>query len=423
MPAVASQNDGVECGLLDQTLGRIDENILGFHVYWKDRLHLESREKAVKIRIGGSIMLDTGGIRSDRELKTAFPSLPGYYADFRRLRLTTFTTLYNTVDFKFEVDFARIREIKDMWVGVGGIPVIGRLKAGHMKDPFSLEELTSGTNLTFMERALPTLVFASGRDVGIMAQNTAFDKRMTWAAGVFMITGSFGDVGDAMDELSNFFGYAFSGRMTGLPWYTGDGSGLMHVGLSYSYEDRDESREDSSLKLSALPESWLTDQRLANTGPFFSGGMHMINPEWAVVSGPLSFQGEYFYAFVDADEADDPGFWGCYLYGSYFLTGEHRCYDRKKGVFSQVTPKQDFKFSNGGWGAWELGLRLSYVDLNGGDIKGGRENNLTAGLNWYIDAGIRVMFNYIHANVRDRGDPFIDNGTADIFQGRFQINF
>ena len=237
------------------------------------------------------------------------------------------------------------------------------------------------------------------------------------------MTGSFSDVGDAIDELSNIFGYAFTGRITGLPWYTDDGSGLMHLGLSYTYQDRDEDREDSRLKVSALPESYLTNQRLANTDRFFCDRGHMINPEWALVSGPLSLQGEYFHAFVDADEAGDPGFWGWYLYGSYFLTGEHRGYNRKKGAFSRVKPKQNFQFSKGGWGAWELGLRLSYVDLNGGDIRGGKEGNLTAGLNWYIDPNMRVMLNYIHAEVRDRATPLVDNGKADIFQGRFQLNF
>ncbi len=421
--AVASDGDLDTCGLLEKTLRNIDVHTSGVDIYWKERLRLESRKKAVKIQIGGIVQLDSGYIGSDSELERAFPGLRGYNTDFRRLRLTTFTTLYDTVDIKFDIDFARQQAIKDFWVGMRNLPVVGDVRAGHMKEPFSLEELTSNTNLTFMERSLPILAFSPSRDVGALFQNTALGDRLTWSAGAFMITGSFANLGNAADRLSNLYGYAFTGRITGLPWYSDNGRRLMHTGLSYTYQDRDETSKNSRLKLSALPESYLTDKRLVSTPSFFTGGMHMINPEWAVVLGPLSFQAEYVQAFVDADRSGDPGFWGGYVYGSYLLTGEHRTYDMKKGIFCQVRPKGNFQFSGGGWGAWELGLRFSYVDLNGGRIRGGRENNVTAGLNWYIDPNIRMMINYIHANARDRATPLIDNGNADIVQGRLQINF
>ncbi|MBC8417609.1 MAG: hypothetical protein H8E10_03340 [Desulfobacterales bacterium] len=268
VPAGASNNETDHCGFLEQTLRKTDITFPGIHIYWKDRLRLVSREKAVKIQIGGIVMLDTGYTGSDSELERGFPGLRGYNTDFRRLRLNTFTTLYDTVDIKFEIDFARIREIKDIWVGLRSLPVVGDLRVGHMKEPFSLEELASSTNLTFMERALSTLVFAPSRDVGIMCQNTALEERMTWSAGAFMLTGSFSDVGNAKDQLSDIFGYAFTGRITGLPWHTEDGTRLMHVGLSYTYQDRNEQRESSWLKVSALPESYLTDKRLVNTGLF-----------------------------------------------------------------------------------------------------------------------------------------------------------
>jgi phosphate-selective porin OprO/OprP len=70
--------------------------------------------------------------------------------------------------------------------------------------------------------------------------------------------------------------------------------------------------------------------------------VNLFGGEVAMVSGPLSFQGEYFLLFADSDEADSPGFWGFYLYGSYFITGEHRNYDRSNGVFSGIKPKSDF---------------------------------------------------------------------------------
>jgi len=43
-------------------------------------------------------------------------------------------------------------------------------------------------------------------------------------------------------------------------------------------------------------------------------------------------------------------------------------------------------------------------------------NDLTAGLNWYMNPAVRVTFNYIYANV-------VDLGHANIFQMRFQVAF
>ena len=53
---------------------------------------------------------------------------------------------------------------------------------------------------------------------------------------------------------------------------------------------------------------------------------------------------------------------GFYVQGSYLLTGEHRPYNRALGIFSGIRPKRNF-LEDGGWGAWELAARYSYLDL------------------------------------------------------------
>jgi phosphate-selective porin len=61
--------------------------------------------------------------------------------------------------------------------------------------------------------------------------------------------------------------------------------------------------------------------------------------------------------------------------------------------------------------------------LNDEEIRGGRERNITAGVNWHLSPNFRFMFNYVRANVEDRADPQINNGRANIYQARFQIAF
>jgi phosphate-selective porin OprO/OprP len=292
-----------------------------------------------------------------------------------------------------------------------------------MKEPFSLERESSINHRTFMENSLPTQALATGRNIGVMLYNTAFDNRLTWKVGGFFNTGSFSDVGNPQDRISDANGYNITARVTGRPWSSADGRRLLHLGLSYSYRSRDADINDSDkrIRFSTQPESRLTDERLVDTGRFFSDGINAINPEFALVSGPFSLQGEYFHSFVDF--ADDLQFFGFYLYGSYVITGEHRRYNPIRSVFTGIRPKHDFQPFEGKWGAWEVAARVSYLDLNDGPIRGGEELNVTLGLNWYLRSNLRIMVNYIRANLKDREDPPVDDGTADIIMSRINLFF
>jgi phosphate-selective porin OprO/OprP len=394
-----------------------------WHIFYKDGLHIESARKYFHMKVNALVMADGGYIGTDNELMRAFPELEGWHARLRRLELTMLGWISEIVDFKLQIDFADVRSIKDNWIGFK-VPLLGHIKAGNMKEPVSLSELTGAKFITFMERPLPTLAFAPARNIGIMAHNAILESRMTWAAGGFWSTGSLSNVGEGRDAVSQSNGLNFTARITGLPLYEDEGRKLLHLGLSYSHQFRGDANSDPEVEYRPRPETFLTDDRLVSTGTFEPDSVDLINPELAIVAGPLSFQGEYFLNMADAPSVGNPRLWGFYLFGSYFLTGESRAYQKSSGAFSKVDPIQNFQFGHSGWGAWELGLRYSYVDLNDGDISGGKESNLTAGLNWYLDSKTRVMFNYVRAKVKDRlNPPAVEEGHANILQARFQIEF
>ncbi len=378
-----------------------DPNI--FRVYWKSGLHFETLDKTVKLKLGGRIMNDWAWF-ADSDVGGAIGELEDG-TEFRRARIYIAGQICSDITFKAQYDFAGgDADFKDVWIGMKHIPIVGNVKVGHFKEPFGLEELTSSKYITFMERGLPDM-FAPGRSTGFMIYNHGLNKRMTWAVSVFKnSTDSYGDdTGDG--------DYAYTGRITFLPWYQADDK-LFHIGLAYSHRNPD----DREIRFRERPESHLAP-RFVDTGQFEAKRVDLIGLEAAWVYGPFSLQGEYVQAIVDSIGRDDCCFCGFYIYGSYFLTGEHRVYDRKKGVFGRIKPKRNYSSKpSGGKGAWEIAARYSYLDLNDKSVNGGRLQDFSVGVNWYLNPNTRIMWNYVFADLADGAD-------TNIFQMRFQVDF
>jgi phosphate-selective porin OprO/OprP len=211
--------------------------------------------------------------------------------------------------------------------------------------------------------------------------------------------------------------------LTGLPWYEDEGTRLLHLGVAYSHRNPD----GASVRYRQRPEAHLAHRYLdteSESGCRITDAraddVDLFGLESALVLGRFSLQAEYIKSMVDTTLGGDFDFDGYYIYGSYFLTGEHRPYKLGSGEFGRVKPKRNFSLGNdGGWGAWEIALRYSTLDLNDGLIRGGQEDNWTVGLNWYLTPNSRLMLNYVHADVEH---DFYD-GDLDILQTRVQVDF
>lgn len=367
-------------------------------VYWRNGIHLDSANKRFRLKIGGRINNDWAWFDEDSDFGDVENN-----TEFRRARLYVEGLIYERIRFKTQYDFIDgDTEFKDVYMELTKIPRVGNLRVGHFKEPFSLEYATSGKYLTFMERALSNLT--PERNTGIMLHDHALDERLTWAIGAFRASDDFGASAgiDGDDDQ-----YNLTARLTGLPWYENEGERLLHVGLSYSHKFL----SDDVYRISKIPEANL-GPIVASTGDILSDGVDLLNPELALVLGPLSLQGEYSKAFVDGSNLDFEGF---YVQASYFLTGEHRNYKRTAAAFSRVSPHRDFD-GHGGLGAWQLALRYSELDLDDGGIAGGDVDDITVGLNWYLNPNVRVMLNYVRSDDEDNGD-------LDVFQTRFELDF
>ncbi|MDH3979542.1 MAG: OprO/OprP family phosphate-selective porin [Gammaproteobacteria bacterium] len=350
---------------------------------------------------GGRLMFDVASYSEDRN------SLDDDH-ELRRIRLEAEGVLFSNWEYDFSVEFAgKGSEIKDAWLAYD--PTTGsRLILGQYREPFGLEELTSSNRITFMERALPG-EFAPGRKLGAGFRHST--GRWTAAAGVF---------GESHEDYTNDDDdgrWDVTGRVTyALPLNT---EGILHLGLALSRHDTGSAGE---VKYSARPESHLSIIKYANTGKIKNTqAVWLYGTELLAIRNNLSFQAEYVQANLQRDGGnDDLNFQGWYGYASWVVTGESRAYKARKAAPGRIKPKHQ-------WGAWELALRYSQLDLNDTHaVSGGREQNVTLGLNWYINRHARLMLNHVRVSndrLADDDGDVLGSDKPHITQARLQFTF
>ena len=127
----------------------------------------------------------------------------------------------------------------------------------------------------------------------------------------------------------------------------------------------------------------------------------LLGLEGVLNIGSLQLVGGYQNVWLERDpgSGNDLHFGGGYVYVSYFLTGEHMPWNRRSGTIGRIKPFENFflvRTSDGqcgtGLGAWQLGVRYSYGDLNDLDILGGIGESVTFGLNWFWTPNARMQF-------------------------------
>ena len=390
--------------------------------------------------------------------------------DPRRLRLRFEGAMYENTLYAFEFDFATsvLQQAgitgpygpltsafntpaamtptpTEVFVAQRNIPIIGNIRIGNMKEPFGFENLMSTRFLNFMERSFNFDAFyaglTQGYKPGVMIYNTAFDLRMTWAAGVFKnVTNPYAFQVGGGD-------WAESARVTGLLLYEDEGRKVMHLGITGRNSGYDNGTDQFRVRgpeRSGLNQEW---DNYANTGAFHaSGGRQDINLESINVFGSWTIDAEYDFHFdqnaflggANGTRQTSVGtlfYSGGYVEVQYFLTGEHRAYIRQSGLYDRIVPRQnafwlkgeDGKPNTHGWGAWQVGLRYNYLNLNDKGINGGVLNDITLGLNWFLHPNAKLQFNY---SITDRHSPASpgqpigqSDGTIQGFGMRLAMDF
>ena len=355
----------------------------------KGGLKVETDDGNFLFRAGGRIHLDAAFHDDDAsDLKDG--------TKFRRARLFVDGTLYKDWLFKAQYDFAENTVgAKDLYIRYKPWGVT----LGQFKQPLSLEELTSSNYITFIERASINNL-ATSRRVGL-GYNKGADN-YSFAASVYGR-----DVGESTTDDE---GFGVGSRLTYAPWATE--TGALHLGIAASMESPQLGND--SARFRARPEANVDGTRLIDTGAIADvDDITKYGLEAALVQGPFSLQAEYLQASVSREGGNpDADFDGYYVFGSWFLTGESRPYSAKSGSFGRVKPAAKS-------GAWEVAARYSNLNLNDAAITGGEMDNWTLGVNYYMNANARLMFNYVNVDTDDNAG----NDDPSIFLMRAQVDF
>ena len=278
----------------------------------------------------------------------------------------------------------------------------GHLWVGRSKEGISLNRVMVGYDgwtmerFTFSDASIPLLAD------GIKWLGYAPEKHLIWTLGVFADPLSKG-------QTFSYYQHQVAGRIAYLNM---DSTNVLHAGINLKIGRP----TNDTLQLRSKPEA-TTAPNFVDTGKFHSDLSGLVGVEAYYRPGSWLFGGEYYLQKASSDEAGDPVFHGGDIFFTYLFSGEKRPYETVGAYFRSITP--DDPVFEGGWGALEFVMRMSYIDLNGGTLTGGTFWRVTPTINWYLNRNLRLELGYGYGVL----DRFGMQGRTHFFQTRLQSQF
>jgi len=314
----------------------------------------------------------------------------------RRARIAFKAILWNNWYAELDLDFAGSAiEMKDMIIGYIMPEHNLIFKAGHFRENFGMETVTTSRYLTFMERSFISKMDAS-RHLGFQAQH--------WADRYVVIGGvHFNTQGEYEDE-----GYSLTGRAVFRPII--DEEKVLHLGVAGTYRTPKTHLEvPNTYRFSTRSHTSINRKKYLDTDDIKDvENVVGLSLELAGAYKNFMFQGEYKNFNVNRmDELESVNLNGFYIQAGYLIFGGRYNYNKADGEFTRLTRGKDR-------GELEVALRYDYVDANDFDaqIYGGAAEGYSLGLNYYFNPNVKFMMNYIYNN-HDR----YANGKGKLFVG------
>jgi phosphate-selective porin len=268
----------------------------------------------------------------------------------RRARLNATGKFLEEFDFRLEGEFAGTlantsglrAQLTDAFITWNRYPE-ANIRVGQFKTPFGYEQLFSDPRLITIERSLVNDRLTQSRQLGAQVGGDLFEKRLTYAAGVFNGNGANNNFNDDDSFLS-------AARL----------SGVLHQGksLTWSLGGNVFSSEDTSVAASdvGLPNNVFAGERLGT-------GL-----DTQVVAGRFDLWAEYLTVDWEPASGRDFESEGWYVQGAYFFIPNRLQAVLKAESFDAIADDRAEPVETG-----------------------------TAGLNWYLKGhDLKLLLNYLH---------------------------
>ena len=421
---------------------------------WQNGLFFKTTDGKFSFHAGATLQYDTAFYSATPRLTTGTGGV-GRFNDGTNLRRGRFFfegTLYEAVDYKFEMEFfngvgfspagttgavtstsvTNSPGPTDAWITVKDVPFLGNVRIGSQKEWFSLEHLNSYRYLEFMERSYlfdfsQATAFNNGFSPGVSVFRTWLNDR------VFTAAGAYKNESDLIGFGLNDGNYAVTGRVAALPVWMPDDKIFWHVGGAMSHRDPVNGQVQIRLRDDIRNAPFPLLNLVANTGLINAHSQNLFNLETAAVWGPLTVQAEYTANVVNGASVGAAGrplgdlsFGAYYVEAMLFLTGESRTWNVKNAFFNRVNVLRPLRLKPSdcegcGFGAFELAARYTYVDLSNKTIQSGRLDAVTLGLNWYLNSNAKLQFNYDYTQRGDTNNAA--QGHIHAFGTRMAVDF
>ena len=378
------------------------------------RFSVQTADGDYSIGIYGIVQVDTGAYVDFRpESPFVGPQTLSNGVNARRARIGVAGTVARDWGYAFVYDAGNssdatprgLTTAQIMWTGPRGTA----WELGYSSTYFTLDQSTGAADLLFLERASPSNI-ATSFNAGSARANAGarFFGERYWVGAY--LTGP--QIGDSHTQSRERFG-----AIERATYQVATGSDYsIHLGVGVSellHAPNSGPGTPAAISLSDRPELRIDPTTFLDTGqigtpanPVTKG--YVIDVETAATYRSLFWQGEYFHYQVDRAGLPNASFNGAYGQISWTLTGEAHPYNPQAGSYLRIRPRNPFSLKFGGWGAWEIAARFSYINLNSnivsgdlqsatpGAVLGGNQYGYTIGLNWYPNDLVRLMLDFNH---------------------------
>jgi phosphate-selective porin OprO/OprP len=277
----------------------------------------------------------------------------------------------------------------------------GRFFVGRTKEGYSAVKVMTGYYIWNVERSQALDAFVPILGDGIKYMGYFKKPRL------YVNLGFYGDA-IAEDEKFAIYDKQFIPRVVWQPILSESGDRVLHIGVM----GRDAKPDNDALRLKSKPGAFHAPTYL-DTGSIPADRATGEGIEVWYRSGPWMVGTEYNWEQVNALNGDRPTFQGGNTSVTWTPTGETRPYNVKGAYFDAVSPKKSV--FDGGHGAVELILDLTYNDFDSGIYQGGKFWRLTPMAWWHMADILHLGFAYGYSKL----DRFGLRGTTQFFQFRF----